>query len=98
MLHEHIQMLYVTSSDIRWLQQYSLAGLGFVTQVMVDVAHDHLQRITPTNASALPLSCAYNLQATIKHIKFEQIQKAADGCKAHNANLDSLLALDTICY
>lgn len=92
LLHEHIQMLHATSSDIRWLQQCSLAGLGFVTQVMVDVAHDHLQRITPTNAGALPLSCAYNLQATIKHIKFKQIQKTADGCKAHNANLESLLS------
>ncbi|QKX54970.1 uncharacterized protein TRUGW13939_02060 [Talaromyces rugulosus] len=97
LLHEHIQTLH-PSSDIKWLQKCSVAGLGFVTKVMVDVAHDHLERVTPTNAGALPLLCAYNLHAAIKQIKFEQIQKKANNDKDHNADLNSLLALDNICY
>lgn len=103
LLHEHIQMLYAARSDTKRLQKGSLAALGFVTKVMVDVTHDHLQRVTPTNAGSLPLSCAYNLHAAIKHIKIGKIQEKADSDnaysdKAYNADLDSLLALDRICY
>ena len=82
LLHEHIYMLYAASSDTRRLLKGSPAALGFVTKVMVDVAHDHLLRVTPTNAGSLPLSCAYNLHAAIKHIKIGKMQGKAYSDKA----------------
>lgn len=61
---------------------------------MADVAHDHLQRVTPMNAGALPLSCAYNLHASIKHLEVRR----SGGVNVSKSALKSLVALDGICF
>lgn len=97
LLHEHMQMLHPSTSNIKWVQKGSLAGLRFVTKVMIDVARDHLQRVNSTNAGALPLSCAYNLRAAIRNIEVEPRGQKGDGYKAREEGLAALIALDNIC-
>ena len=61
---------------------------------MADVAHDHLERVTPMNAGALPISCAYNLYASIEHLEVQRSR----GIDVSKSALGSLVALDGICF
>ncbi|KAJ5172766.1 hypothetical protein N7492_005359 [Penicillium capsulatum] len=94
LLHKHIQILPPADPETLWLQKSSQAALDFVTNIMADVAHDHLQRLTVVNAGVLPLSCAYNLRASINHIEWQR----SVGRTFSTSSLGSLVALENICF
>lgn len=98
LLHGHLQTLPVSGTFIEWLRRVSQAGLRFATNLMVDVAHDHLQRVTPTNTAILPISCAYNLHAAIKHTKIQEAEGNLYNARVLRENRETLQALSDTCY
>lgn len=72
-------------------QKSSQAALDTSAQMMVDVAHDHLENIP--NIDALPLCCAYNLRAAREII--EQSPSLVVGAD-FKKSVDSLLILENV--
>jgi hypothetical protein len=99
-LHKYIlsQCHQVDDNDMMYIQQNSRSALTTATKIMVDVAQDHLRRVTPDTVDKLPLSCLYNLRSAVDNIRNRNHHLVGTALEKTflAEDMESLVALDTM--